>query len=87
MRDRDPDFTVHRKLTAVASERGELDEVALFEKGKGKHAVYEGHADVVCLAELDEEPVHLINYDALKAVLQVCKMLRMKLVDSVQIMI
>ncbi len=86
LRDRDPDFTVHRKLTAVASEKGELDDVALFEKGKGKHAVYEGYGDVVCLVELDEEPVHLINCGALKAVLQVCKMLHMKLVDSVQIM-
>jgi Glu-tRNA(Gln) amidotransferase subunit E-like FAD-binding protein len=81
-----PDFTIKRHLHAVASETGEKDVVAEFEKGKGTYAVYEGFDETSCLVELDEEPVKLINNDALEVVLQASKMMHMTLVDEVQVM-
>ncbi len=81
-----PDFTIKRELRAALSETGERDTVAEFEMGKGKHAVYEGFHENTCLVELDETPIRLINQDALAAVLQICKLLNMKIVDEIQVM-
>lgn len=86
LREGKPDFTARRELRAVMSEMGESDVVAEFEMAKGKYVVYEGFNENTCLVELDEEPIGLINDDALKAVLQVCKLLNMRIIDVVQVM-
>ncbi len=86
LREGNPDFIVKRELRAALSETGERDTVAEFEMAKGKYVVYEGFHENSCLIELDEEPIGLINQDALKAVLQVCKLLEMKVVDQIHIM-
>lgn len=65
------DFEVKRKLRPVASETGQFDKAALQEFHKGKEIVYEAFNNRICLVELDEEPPHAINSDALKVVLEV----------------
>jgi len=86
IRDDKPDFEVKRQLRAVIGESGEIDEAALHEQRKRKDHIYQGYTDTTCLVELDEEPPHVMNKDALNIVLQVCKMINAKIVDEVQIM-
>ncbi|HLD06814.1 MAG TPA: Glu-tRNA(Gln) amidotransferase subunit GatE [Candidatus Nanoarchaeia archaeon] len=84
--DREPDFTVRRRLRAVAGETGEVDIAAAHEVQKAKEFVYQCYHDATCLVELDEEPPHPISQEALQAALEVAQLLRMKVVDRVQVM-
>jgi len=71
LRSDEPDFVIKRKLHAVAGETGEIDPAVLHEMEKGKEFVYQGYKDNVCLVELDEEPPHLVNEDALNEALKI----------------
>ncbi|MBI2047491.1 Glu-tRNA(Gln) amidotransferase subunit GatE [Candidatus Pacearchaeota archaeon] len=81
-----PDFIVKRKLHAVAGETGEVDITAAFEAAKEKEFVYEGYNDTTCLVEIDEEPCHLINQEALHIALQVSLLLNCEIIPVTQIM-
>ncbi len=81
----EPDFTVKRKLHAVAGEEGGVDVAAMHEVEKGREFVYQGY-DTNCLVELDEEPPHKINREALKTALQIAFLLNMKIIPISQIM-
>src|SRR3990167_9504915 len=70
LRQDNPDFTIHRRLHAVAGETGEIDPAVMHQVSLKKEFVYEGYK-TTCLIELDEEPPHEINLDALKTVLQI----------------
>ena len=85
LRSDEPDFSVKRKLHAVAGESGEVDVAAKHEAGKNKEFIYEGY-DTTCLVELDEEPPHEINQDALKIALQIAIFLNCKIFPISQIM-
>ncbi|MBW2991422.1 Glu-tRNA(Gln) amidotransferase GatDE subunit E, partial [Candidatus Woesearchaeota archaeon] len=86
IRKGDPDFKVVRRLRASAGEEGGVDQAALYEQKKQKYFVYQGYDDITCDVELDEEPPHPVNQDALRAALQVAKMLNCKIVDEIQVM-
>ncbi|RLE48773.1 MAG: Glu-tRNA(Gln) amidotransferase GatDE subunit E, partial [Candidatus Methanomethylicota archaeon] len=86
MRDESPHYEVQRKLRPTQSELGEIDIAAQFEFKKGKWFIYEGYEDSVCLVELDEEPPHPLNQEALDVALQVALMLNMTPVDEVHVM-
>src|SRR3989338_6363854 len=73
LRDDAPHFTVERQLRAVAGEGGKVDIAAVHEQQRGKRFIYEGYHDSTCLVELDEEPPHEINKEALYTVLQFAK--------------
>jgi glutamyl-tRNA(Gln) amidotransferase subunit E len=78
--------TVERYLRVAKSEVGELDPAALYEMRKGRKIVYEvpqGHA---CMVELDEEPPHDLNREALLITLAVAAGLKAKPVDEVYVM-
>ena len=66
LRDDSPDMTVKRILRASAGETGYIDVAASAEMEKGKYFIYEYYDDTTCLVELDEEPPHAINDDALR---------------------
>jgi len=85
LRQDEPDFTVKRKLHAVAGESGEVDVAAAYQVALDKDFVYQGY-DSVCLVELDEEPPHEIDQDALKIVLQIAVLLNAKIFSLTQIM-
>jgi Glu-tRNA(Gln) amidotransferase subunit E-like FAD-binding protein len=85
LRSDEPDFEIKRKLHAVAGEAGETDIAARHEAGLGKQFVYQVY-DSVCLVELDEEPPHEINKEALKIALQISLLLNCKIVPLTQIM-
>ena len=85
LRTDEPDFIVKRKLHAVAGEAGEIDIAAQYEVLKDKEFVYQGY-DTTCLIELDEEPPHQINKEALKIALQIAIFLNAKIIPLTQIM-
>jgi len=82
----EPDLEVKRKLRSVVSETGKKDEVAGFEMSKSKYGVYQFFKNSCCLVELDEEPCHEINKDALRVALTVSKMMNCEFVDELLIM-
>ena len=86
LRDGPPDFTIKRKLKAVAGESGEIDVAAAQEQIRGKTFVYQGYKDTTCLVETDSEPPHEINKDALYTTLQFCKMVNADVSPIVQVM-
>jgi len=80
------DFSFKRKLMPVVGESGDIDESALNEFKKRKTMVYYGNFESSCLVDMDSEPPHEINKDALIIAIQLALLLKMKLVDEVQIM-
>lgn len=86
LREDVPHFVIKRKLRAVAGELGEIDIAAKAEEIREKIFCYEGYYDTTCLVEIDEEPPHYINREALEIALQVALLLNMNPVDEVQIM-
>ncbi len=85
LRKDEPDFVVKRKLHAVAGESGEIDVAALYQKSLGKEFEYQGY-DTTCLVELDEEPPHEINKEALQIALHISLLLNCKIMPLTQIM-
>lgn len=80
-----PEFEISRRLHAVAGESGEVDVAASHEASLDKEFVYQGY-DTTCLVELDEEPPHEINQEALKIGMQISLLLNCKIVPITQIM-
>ncbi|MBU0894146.1 MAG: Glu-tRNA(Gln) amidotransferase subunit GatE [Nanoarchaeota archaeon] len=85
LRQDEPDFEISRRLHAVAGEKGEIDVATSHEASLNKEFVYQGY-DTTCLVELDEEPPHLINQEALKIALHISLLLNCKIIPISQIM-
>jgi len=85
LRKDEPDFEISRKLHVVAGESGEIDVAAKHEAGQDKDFIYQGY-DTTCLVELDEEPPHEINKEALKTAVQIAILLNAKIFPITQIM-
>ncbi len=86
IRDDQPDTVIKRRLRAAAGETGEIDIAAMHEAERGKEFIYQAYADTVCLVELDEEPPHNANQEALNIALQIALLLKAKPVDKIQFM-
>ncbi len=80
------DVRITRRLRAVIGETGEVDPAAAFEMAKAKSISYIGNRTESCLVEIDEEPPHPINKDAVKTALMAAKLLNAKPVDEIQVM-
>ena len=76
--DQQPDYTIERTLRATAGEEGKVDLAALYEQQKQKSFQYHCYDEYTCLVELDEEPPHQVNPEALKTALIVAKLLSCK---------
>jgi len=86
LRNDEPDFEIKRKLHAVAGESGEIDIAAAHQAELDKEFIYQGYNDNTCLVELDEEPPHEINKEALKIAIQIALLMNMKIIPITQIM-
>ncbi len=86
IRDDFPDIVIKRRLRASAGESGSVDVAAAYEQLRDKHFVYQGYNDSVCAVELDEEPIHCLNQEALGICLQAALMLKAKPVDRAIVM-
>jgi len=85
LRRDEADFEVKRKLHIVEGETGEVDVAARHEAALDKEFTYQGY-ETTCLVELDEEPPHEINQEALKIALQIAHLLNCKILPISQIM-
>src|SRR3989344_4152754 len=85
LRKDEPDVIIKRKLHSVAGESGEVDEAVAYQASLGKEFVYQGY-DTTCLVELDEEPPHEINKEALKIALHISFLLNAEILSISQIM-
>jgi len=82
----EPEFTFVRRLRPTQSELGQVDSAALFEFHKGTKILYEANKESVCLVEMDEEPPHDLNKEAVEICLIVSLMIKAKLVDEIHVM-
>ncbi len=80
------EFEFIRWLRPTRSEVGEMDPAAFFEFKKGVHFRYEGYSDCTCLVEMDEEPPHDLNREALELAVIFSLMIKAHVVDEVYVM-
>ncbi|MCL1979254.1 MAG: Glu-tRNA(Gln) amidotransferase subunit GatE, partial [Methanomassiliicoccaceae archaeon] len=76
----------YRRLRPTASELGEMDRAALVQYEKGEGFRYQCCEGCTCLAELDEEPPHAMNEDAMDVALTFSMMLNARLIDEIHFM-
>ena len=81
-----PEFTFIRRLRPAQSELGQVDSAALFEFQKETKILYEANNDTACLVEMDEEPPHDLNREAVEISVLASLMMKMKPVDEVHVM-
>jgi Glu-tRNA(Gln) amidotransferase subunit E-like FAD-binding protein len=86
MQDKEPVFDVKRKLRPVAGEMGEVDAAAAYETLKNKTFRYFVYLNETCEVELDEEPPHPLNNEAMQIALQISMMLNCEIPEEIQVM-
>jgi glutamyl-tRNA(Gln) amidotransferase subunit E len=84
--DKPPTLTYIRRLRPTQSELGQVDPAAMFEFQKGRAILYETDAETSCLVEMDEEPPHDLNSEAVDVGLAISMMLNSKPVDEIHVM-
>ena len=85
LRNDEPEFEIMRKLHAVKGESGEVDIAAKHEAVQDREFIYQGY-NTTCLVELDEEPPHLINPEALRTALHISFLLNCEIFPIAQVM-
>jgi len=86
MIEREPVELVKRKLHPVASELGEIDIASAYEEMRNRNFVYQYFKKENCLVELDEEPPHEINLEALNIAMQIALMLNCEIPNEIHVM-
>ena len=82
----EPEITFLRRLRPTQSELGQVDPAAFFEFQKGIKVLYEANRATSCLVEMDEEPPHPLNIEAVEVVLTAALMMNMQPIDEVHVM-
>ncbi len=85
LRTDEPSYEIQRTLNPVVGETGIVDIAAKHEAEQNKNFTYQVY-DTNCLVEIDEEPPHEINQEALKIALQIAYLLNCKIFPVAQIM-
>jgi len=86
MQEREPIKIVTRKQHPVASELGKVDTAAQYEYFRNRTFLYQVFKNESCLVELDEEPPHPLNQEALRIALEVALLLNCEIPNEIQIM-
>jgi len=81
-----PEIVFLRRLRPTQSELGQVDPAAYFEFQKGVRIRYEANRETSCLVEMDEEPPHPLNMEAVETVLMAALMMNAEPVDEVYVM-
>jgi glutamyl-tRNA(Gln) amidotransferase subunit E len=82
----EPEFTFLRRLRPTQSELGQVDPAALFEFQKGTKILYEANNETACLVEMDEEPPHDLNREAVEISVAAALLMNTKPVDEIHVM-
>ncbi|MBU3957788.1 MAG: Glu-tRNA(Gln) amidotransferase subunit GatE [Nanoarchaeota archaeon] len=77
---------IERKIRPSAGELGKMDSAALHEFLRGRSFSYVIDSKTACLVEMDEEPPHEINREALETSLSVAKALGCAVPDEIIVM-
>lgn len=86
MEDEEKDFQIRRQLKSVAGESGERDKAAEVESESSNTFLYNYYQRNNCLVELDEEPPHQINNEALDTALTFARMVDANIPSEIQVM-
>jgi glutamyl-tRNA(Gln) amidotransferase subunit E len=81
-----PTLTFIRRLRPTQSELGQVDPAALFEFHKGRTIQYEAEEETTCLVDLDEEPPHPLDTEAVDIALTISLLLHARPMDEVHVM-
>ncbi len=79
-------ITFVRRLRPTQSELGQIDPAAYFEFQKGVKIKYEANNETSCLVEMDEEPPHPLDREAVDICLTIALMVNAKPVDEIHVM-
>ncbi|MEM5829669.1 MAG: Glu-tRNA(Gln) amidotransferase subunit GatE [Candidatus Aenigmatarchaeota archaeon] len=86
MQEKEPTAIIMRKQHPVASELGEIDIAAQHEYLRDRTFYYQVFKNESCLVELDEEPPHEINPEALQIALQIALLLNCQIPEEIEVM-
>ncbi|MFB6203362.1 MAG: Glu-tRNA(Gln) amidotransferase subunit GatE [Candidatus Nanohaloarchaea archaeon] len=86
LQDEAADRQVSRYLKSVTGETGERDEAAEVEAQKSTKFVYNYYRRNNCLVELDEEPPHEMDEEALETALTFARMVDAEVPEEIQVM-
>ncbi len=81
-----PEITFLRQLRPTQSELGQIDPAAYFEFQKGVKILYEANRATSCLVEMDEEPPHNLNSEAVEIALTMAIMVNAEPADEIHVM-
>jgi glutamyl-tRNA(Gln) amidotransferase subunit E len=79
-------YEVVRKLRPTESELGEVDPAALMEFKRNRYYVYQAVKEASCLVELDEEPPHSINEEAIEIATMCALLLNSNILEEIHVM-
>jgi glutamyl-tRNA(Gln) amidotransferase subunit E len=82
----EPEITFLRRLRPTQSELGQIDPAAYFEFKKGTRILYEANRATSCLVEMDDEPPHRLNMEAVETALIAGLMIKSEPVDEIHVM-
>jgi len=82
----EPEITFLRRLRPTQSELGQIDPAAYFEFQKGVKILYEANRASSCLVEMDEEPPHPLNMEAVEIALAAALIMKANPVDEIHVM-
>lgn len=85
LRNDKPEYEIKRTLNPVVGETGEVDVAVTHEKMQNKKFIYQVY-DTNCLVEIDEEPPHTMNSEALRIALQISHLLNCEIFPVAQVM-
>jgi glutamyl-tRNA(Gln) amidotransferase subunit E len=77
---------IARLLREAQSELGTVDPAAVFESKKRRKIIYHVNPANVCLVEMDEEPPHGLNPEAVETALTIALLLNSTPVDEIHVM-
>ncbi|MDE1828053.1 MAG: Glu-tRNA(Gln) amidotransferase subunit GatE [Candidatus Micrarchaeota archaeon] len=77
---------IERVQRAVAGELGKVDISTSFESAKKRSFVYNSFRDATCLVDVDEEPPHELNAEALDTALLVAATFNCSVPDEIEVM-
>lgn len=81
-----PITTINRKLRAVAGELGLVDMAAAYEFIRNRTFTYQIFKNETCLVDIDEEPPHAIDPEAVKTVLELALLLKADIPGEIHVM-
>jgi glutamyl-tRNA(Gln) amidotransferase subunit E len=82
----EPTVTFLRRLRPTQSELGQVDPAAFFEFQKGIKILYEANSETSCLVEMDEEPPHPLNQEAVNIALTAALLMNAKPIEEIYVM-